>query len=194
MIPKDLTLATTSVAHFDPDHLSTMPAEVLELGCDPDYNAYTRTRNPRPDQHPTMRTASGHVHIGYSSEFEDGSYPRFMECCDIVKQLDYFLGLASIVLDEAGAERRQMYGQAGCFRPKSYGVEYRVLSNFWLSSEKLMHFVYFQTLKAVKYIDTFYVPGEFGDAARDAIGENNKRRALEILKALGMEDEVLSLL
>ena len=43
-----------------------------------------------------------------------------------------------------------MYGAAGAFRPKPYGVEYRVLSNAWLLTEDRMRFVYKQTVKAVK--------------------------------------------
>ncbi len=33
-------------------------------------------------------------------------------------------------------ERRGMYGKAGAFRPKPYGVEYRTLSNAWLSNDE----------------------------------------------------------
>jgi hypothetical protein len=42
-----------------------------------------------------------------------------------------------------------MYGAAGAFRPKPYGVEYRVLSNAWLQSEELMAWVYRTTTKAI---------------------------------------------
>lgn len=194
MIPAEYKLTAASVAHFEPTHLATMPVEVLELGCDPDYNAYTRTRNPRPDQHPTMRTASGHVHIGFTSEYDVHDFSYFMECCDLTRQLDYFLGIPSILLDENGAERRKMYGQPGCFRPKPYGVEYRVLSNFWLTSEELMIYVFRQAERAIQDMDYLFVPGEFGDAARDVIMNNDKKRAEEILKAMGVWDEILQVL
>ena len=31
-----------------------------------------------------------------------------------------------------------MYGKAGCHRPTDYGVEYRVLSNYWMKSPELV--------------------------------------------------------
>jgi hypothetical protein len=43
------------------------------------------------------------------------------------------------------ALRRELYGKAGAFRPKPYGVEYRVLSNRWLNSEALIRWVYNQS-------------------------------------------------
>jgi hypothetical protein len=46
-----------------------------------------------------------------------------------------------------------MYGKAGAVRAKSYGVEYRVLSNFWLKSEELMGEVYDRAVSAAKNLD-----------------------------------------
>jgi hypothetical protein len=71
-----------------------------------------------------------------------------IRCSVLVKQLDCFLGLPSLLWDGDTA-RRKMYGAAGAFRPKPYGVEYRVLSNAWLLSEERMRFVYNQTVSAV---------------------------------------------
>src|SRR3546814_7881426 len=39
-----------------------------------------------------------------------------------------------------------MYGAAGAFRTKPYGVEYRVLSNAWLKDSNLMSWVYKNTI------------------------------------------------
>jgi hypothetical protein len=38
--------------------------------------------------------------------------------------------------------RRKMYGRYGAFRPKSYGVEYRALSNAWVRDPDLYDFIY----------------------------------------------------
>ena len=47
-----------------------------------------------------------------------------------------------------------MYGKAGAFRPKPYGMEYRVLSNFWLTSDvhmgNVFHLVSRAAIRVVK--------------------------------------------
>ena len=67
----------------------------------------------------------------------------------MVKQLDRSLALASILWDD-DTQRRTMYGQLGCFRPKPYGVEYRVLSNAWVKDERLAAWVFNAAKKAVE--------------------------------------------
>lgn len=47
--------------------------------------------------------------------------------------------------------RRELYGKAGAFRPTSYGVEYRTLSNFWLRRKEYMQWVYAQTHRAFEF-------------------------------------------
>jgi hypothetical protein len=68
------------------------------------------------------------------------------------KQLDWSLGLGSMLFDNnpAAKKRRSLYGAAGCFRPKSYGVEYRTLSNSWLASKELMEWVFATTKKSIE--------------------------------------------
>ena len=72
---------------------------------------------------------------------------HFLSCCQITRQLDYFLGIPSILLDK-DKKRRPSYGNAGSFRPKPYGLEYRVLSNFWIKKKEYMEFVFSQTKEA----------------------------------------------
>jgi hypothetical protein len=43
---------------------------------------------------------------------------------------------------DSDKKRRELYGALGAYRPKSYGVEYRVLSNAWLESKEKMDIVY----------------------------------------------------
>jgi hypothetical protein len=149
MVP-DYELAAVPVANFDEEHMKAQPLEALELGCEPDFNAWEGGAvNPRPDGAVNFRTGAGHVHIGWGKDF-DINDPDHLEACQmVVKQLDYYLGLGSLVYDEEGAKRRVMYGAAGAYRPKSYGVEYRVLSNAWLKSEELMSWVFRMTKKGI---------------------------------------------
>lgn len=149
MVP-DYELAAVPVATFDAAHMEAQPLEALELGCEPDFNAWEGGAvNPRPDGKVNFRTGAGHVHIGWGKDF-DINDPDHQEACQmVVKQLDYYLGLGSLVYDTAGQQRRVMYGAAGAYRPKSYGVEYRVLSNAWLKSEELMSWVFRMTKKGI---------------------------------------------
>lgn len=175
-----------SSAHFDLETMKELPADVLELGCDPDFSGYTREENPRPDQHPTMRTASGHIHIGtfYSSISETD---HFMECCDLAQHLDYYLGVPSIIMDRDGAERRKMYGQAGAFRPKRYGIEYRVLSNFWLKTPELRKWAFDNTMKAITdFQKEIWLPGDYRDAALNIINNDDVDAAIDLCKKTGI--------
>jgi hypothetical protein len=58
--------------------------------------------------------------------------------------MDLFLGVPSIFMDtdKTAPRRRTLYGQAGRFRVKPYGMEYRSLSSFWLASPILVELIY----------------------------------------------------
>lgn len=144
---------------FNGNHFRAQPEEAKELGCTPDYNAYTMKENPKPDNKTTMRTASGHIHIGFCEDADPNDTDHMLRCAILVKQLDCYLGLPSLLWDK-DVSRRRMYGAAGAFRPKPYGVEYRVLSNAWLLSEARMRFVFNQTIEAVNQLKSGHRPFE----------------------------------
>lgn len=171
MVPDDFDFALEATAHFDPDYLDRQPHEALNLGCDPDFNAYSGKMNVPPNINLPMRTAAGHIHVGWREGSGDSD---MQEACVIVKQMDYILGLPSLLLD-ADVERRKMYGKAGAFRVKPYGVEYRVLSNFWLKSEKLMEWAFDSTKKAMSLVvdEGRDLYDEYGDTARTLIDTND---------------------
>lgn len=139
----NLTLAKLIASHsFDKDQLDHPQAQ--RFGCDPDYNAYSGRPNPRPrTENKSLRSAGGHVHVGTDKN------PR-----NLVKTLDLFLGVPSVLLDR-DEERRKLYGKAGCMRFKPYGIEYRTLSNFWIWEERTIDWVYHQVAEAIKYCDEF---------------------------------------
>lgn len=139
------------VAEFGRIYIQKQPEEAKMLGCEPDYNAYTADVNPRPDAETPFRTASGHIHIGWTNGVDPYDPGHFEACCTLSKMLDLRLGVPSLAWDK-DKKRRQLYGQAGCFRPKPYGMEYRVLSNAWLNP-KLPHlrkYVFGETVRAIK--------------------------------------------
>ena len=93
--------------------------------------------------------------------------------------MDLFLGLQSVVLD-SDERRKELYGKAGAHRIKKYGVEYRVLSNFWIENKGLMKWAYQQTLKAIDFVNNNGIITNEQEIV-DAINTSNVELALEIL-------------
>jgi hypothetical protein len=191
MVP-EYDLAISSVADFDKKYIEDQPKEAKELGCDPDFNAYTLQANPRPNGEVAFRTAAGHVHIGFGDFPEYKSANHMEDCSVLVKQLDMLLGVPSVLFDKEGSRRRNLYGKAGAFRPKPYGVEYRVLSNKWLESKELMKFVYKQAIRAVE--DTmnnklWYLDKAYSRHAQTAINYSDDYTAKLVMDKLGIKPE-----
>lgn len=120
----------------------------MVFGCDTDYNSWRCEPNP-PTQNATgLRTAGGHIHVGYPDAGDT------MEAFRISCMMDIYITLPSIMIayrtGTLGDEnnRRIYYGKAGSCRIKPYGVEHRTPSNFWLRSESLMRWVYRNTTLA----------------------------------------------
>jgi len=133
---QDMEVKIVPQAIFFDDELAHPLARIA--GCDPDFCVYDLEQNPAPDISATpMRTFGGHIHVGYE---DSGS--NYDQGFNIVRGLDCTLGMLSLLFDKEGEPRRSLYGKAGAFRPKPYGIEYRTLSNFWIKSDKFIGLVY----------------------------------------------------
>lgn len=140
-----VTLKADPVADFDPDYFeNNVSFKAKILGCDPDFNAYTGHPNDPPQGERSFRTGSGHVHVGWTTGAEEHHPVHTNISRELVRWLDVYLALPSRFWDY-DKRRRTLYGQLGAYRPKHYGLEYRVLSNAWLVDEKLIEFVYSST-------------------------------------------------
>lgn len=151
-----------------------VPEHAKEMGCMPDFNGWTRDVNPPPDPAgEPFRTASGHIHIGWGEDFDVEDKDHFFKCCQFARQLDYYLGMYSLMWDKDGT-RRQLYGKAGAFRPKSYGMEYRVLSNRWLDNPELIKWVYNTVQVAMADgFEEIWAEDTYGDIAQKVIDTND---------------------
>lgn len=185
MVP-DFEVVATPCAHFEADYIKAQPAAALELGCDPDYNAWTGYPNEKPDADRPMRTASGHIHIGWTAD-KDVAHPHHIHQARMVgQQMDFYLGLTSLSYD-ADIERREMYGKAGCIRIKPYGVEYRTLSNAWLKSENLMRWVYRASVKGItELMNGNVLASKYGDI-QAIINNSDREAAKRIIDAENLE-------
>lgn len=152
-VPPEFKFHIKPSVRFHHAILKAAPDEAKELGCMPDLSAYTMQENPKPNGSTTLRTASGHLHIGLEENADPSSEAHMLKYATLVKHLDLFLGLRALEWDD-DTTRQKLYGAPGAMRLKPYGVEYRVLSNMWLESEELVRFVYRQTLRCIDDLRT----------------------------------------
>ncbi len=182
-------LVPQATVEFDPEIFEKAPQSSKELGCDPDFSAYTEKANPRPDpQGKPVRTGGGHVHIGWTKGQPVVDPEHFKACCLLTKQLDIALLMPSLVWDQ-DKDRRKLYGAPGAFRPKPYGMEYRSLSNRWLRHPTLIETVYNNTVKAVKDLvdGTFYGRDISQQAILSCVNESDYYTAISWCNRFGIE-------
>lgn len=184
-IPTNYDFSFSPVANFNEDYLASQPVQAVELGCNPDFNAWTGCENPPPDAKLNFRTAAGHLHLGWCEGADPYDLEHMEMCKALVKHLDCSVGLLSVIGDRDN-RRRQLYGKAGSFRPKSYGLEYRVLSNYWLANNHTMAEVFHTTSNA---FHSFMNGNDFtkinGSEAEKTINEGNFERAAALLRRIG---------
>jgi hypothetical protein len=122
------------------------------IGCAPEYCAYELnqidSRNAKKIIKNTgFRTAGGHIHLGNIEKKDHNS------CLMLIRCLDLFLGIPSLIMDSPESfKRRRIYGAAGGYRQPDYGIEYRALGNFWLSSPDLVDLIYDLCDYSIKFV------------------------------------------
>lgn len=177
MLDLRLNLDVSAVS-FPEDELVYPAAK--EFGCDPDFNAWTGRKNPRPKAtDPNLRSCGGHVHVGYDKNLVD---PRLL-----IRMMDAYLGVTSVLMDVDGVERRILYGKHGAYRDKPYGVEYRTLSNFWIKHPRLTKWVWDNTERAFDAAVAQFPIGTYREHIIDAIDNNNKDAAMFLVNELNLE-------
>lgn len=134
---------------FDAEHFAQQPFEARQLGCEPDYSGITGRENRKPNGDSTMRTAGGHLHIGGFESDEIYGDRHFSTCCRLARIMDEEVGVYSVLFDHDDL-RRSMYGAPATFRPKTYGMEYRTMSNAWIFNPKIAGLMYEFTLDAIE--------------------------------------------
>jgi hypothetical protein len=149
LLPDDCELRAVPVVVWPEEYFSTLPFVATELGCMPDFDAWTGRRNPKPrlKSNPTLRTAAGHIHIGFTEGASLQDTKHIMAARQMAQLMDLHVGAWSVEVD-TDKTRRQLYGKAGACRYKTYGVEYRTLSNFWVLSTNLRRDVWDRTMVA----------------------------------------------
>ena len=149
-------LVPQAAQHYDREELQHPDAK--KVNCEPEFCPYTMSMAKGPVEeilYGTLRTCGGHIHLGNESltEGNNGVMAMYM--------MDLFLGVPSLWLDKdpTSGIRREMYGAAGRYRVKNYGMEYRSLSNFWLQSPRFVEFIYDMS----EFVTDFVVSGKGDD-------------------------------
>lgn len=184
-VDKSITLNISPTQDFDEEFLKAQPEKATELGCDPDFNAYTLEENPVPDATKTFRTGAGHLHIGWGEDIPVDNEDHFKICADFVKNLDATVGLFMTVIDD-DSRRRDLYGKAGAFRPKPYGVEYRTPSNVWIRNQEYRFFVWLLMNKAIANTSSGRLGANFNTVnnVEEVINTGDRQKAYNLLMGM----------
>lgn len=176
----NLVMSTNASVSFDKKEL-THP-QALVFGCEPDYNAWSVKENRKPTaKDKCLRTAGGHIHVGTQ-----------VDMLKAVRAMDLWLGVPSVLIDDSPASvaRRELYGKAGAMRPKPYGFEYRVLSNFWMFEDYLVSWVFNNTAAAMQMNFDMLEPDS--ELIQKCINEGDKELAQTLIKKYGIPLPVAS--
>lgn len=150
---KGVTLSFDPLVPISLNSLNSLSDKAKHFGCTPSYNVYKDMPVGITDssQYP-FRPAGGHIHLGHIDNPKAKSVLN--DPNTIVPLLDIIVGNTCVLLDrhEGNVERRKNYGRAGEFRTPKHGLEYRTLSNFWLTSYPLMSFVFGMARMAVEIV------------------------------------------
>lgn len=145
LVPKGLAIRFHPTAVFLGDVLDSVPRIHKELGCSPDWNAYSGLQNDNPtlalEKYPNMRSAGGHIAIGWGTGFDKNSQSHIWDCEQFIKTMDQQFGAFADLWDEDKL-RANLYGKPGAYRPTTFGVEYRTPSNAWVRYPKVYPFIF----------------------------------------------------
>lgn len=143
----------TQASHIFNDNELLHP-DARKVGCAKDFCAYEMAQKDAPVKEISegnLRSCGGHIHLGADVLASDGPEPILA-----VYLLDLLVGVPSLWLDKdpTSPKRRAIYGKAGRYRSKTYGIEYRPLGNFWLESPQLVGLIYDLSMFAIECVES----------------------------------------
>jgi hypothetical protein len=182
-LPEGHSLSIVPSVVFSEDVFYAAPEEAKAMGCSPDFDAWSGDlfEPPQTLDNPFMRCAGGHIHVGWADDLEIEDEQHILNCRDLSKQLDWHIGTWSVRLDRDKA-RRRLYGKAGAFRPKPYGVEYRTPSNFWIVNKDRRLEVWNRLQVAISQMRERFYPEEYPEYNPLVIQSINETRRNKLLE------------
>lgn len=178
ILPTGLHTAAIASARLEDKYLSTEHARTF--GCDPALNCWTERYEEVKPTDLTLRAGGFHIHVGYEEPEPD---INFM----LARMLDLYLGVPSILLEPKNDRRRVGYGKAGNMRHQPHGVEYRTLSSYMASTEKLITWAFNNTIAAIAAHNAGkMLTGAEGDLIQKAINSEDHVLARVLLSTYGV--------
>jgi len=185
---QNLKLSATASHEFG--FLECLHEEAKRFGCDPELDLDMGGPAYPPEAEGGFRSAGGHIHIG-GLEGQD-----IYEKARLIPILDILVGIPSVILDNdpTSLARKRLYGKAGRFRDTPYGIEYRTLSNYWLSCPELTEIIYDLTMESVNFYLTNKDDEVNGIVDRETvvntINNADKETARQIVENLPVSQEI----
>lgn len=146
---KGFTADFSRTVEIPKENLMELDEKSRKFGCAPSQCIYKRRAGIKIDsinpEEYRVRAAGGHLHFGLygaDNKYLEAALKKNYE--KTVAMLDILVGNTAVLIDrnEGNIERRKVYGRAGEYRLPTHGLEYRTLSNFWLTSYPLLSFVF----------------------------------------------------
>jgi Phage phiEco32-like COOH.NH2 ligase-type 2 len=161
---KNAKLSARNIMDIPPKLMEASKDEHVNFGCMPSFNVYGLKGQQIPPREIPFRPAGGHIHFGIGLQDPVKDKVRIE---NIVKALDKVLGVACVSLFQHydSPARRQLYGLPGEYRLPPHGIEYRTLSNAWLTHPTIANLVVDLSRKVVMFgMNDF---GKYWDATED---------------------------
>lgn len=192
------------VVDITQEELDSLSEGSRVFGCAPSTNVYNegndKTSKIAVDPKKYLkRSAGGHIHLGnfysgymaanyknaaFNSQYQIGlrQEKALKETPEItVRMLDYILGNTAVMIDRNAnnAERRKNYGRCGEYRIKSYGLEYRTLSNFWLRSYPLFSMIFGLARFAIHLVEQSTKDNDYVKTIFEAVPQEDIIKAIQ---------------
>lgn len=182
-LPATMKTLAQGSARLDYKYLQTDNAKTF--GCAASNNAWTERLEQvkvKKGKDANLRAAGFHLHFGYKD-------PDYDKNILLIKAMDMYLGLPSILMDKDVERRKVGYGKAGNHRHSPWGCEYRTLSSHFASSEELMRWTYQQALKAIDFVNSGEIEKylDRGDEIQKIINNSDVAGAEKFVKELNLE-------
>ena len=177
----NLKISFDPLVELSKKELDSLSDRSKVFGCAPSKNIYMNRNSARIKVDPAVyrkRSAGGHVHLGTDHR---AVRTILKNTKTMVPLLDLIVGNTCVLIDrhDGNVERREVYGRAGEYRIKPYGLEYRTLSNFWMRSYQLFSFVLGLSRQTVEMVYQSTKENDYVTALLSAVPREDVIRAIQ---------------